>query len=757
MASRGRHRILVNDWGANDYASYNGHSMSTGFPSARRIVKAMLIIALPLILLFTGFLCLRPTFRTISRRDSVRLAVPATTSGPSLRLFIPLEESNLARVRRLLGELKRSVREGGDRKIHLHFVTVGEVAPKTISLLDSLEWSAGLVNHQVWGMGTLRVASGKWRSTATNGSSTEGTAVDDASKDSTSISLGVALLRSWYPKEEEFAIFLDPAATTTVDGWLLQATTLLNQYFIRETSPTDGEREESFAAQSLLGISLSPEEPSRRRSVKGTWYLASRAPSSIVLLPPWSGKELLPFVELSNDRTVTWQALLEEYMRTTGRTLLFPGAGSGPPLHSLPVMRRRAEDGEEAEAEEPKNEKGLYNHSRPLMVLDSGHYRGMIPSQLKAPPTQRCLLDEFSDPILPRGSRPAHFMYYEPTGSVASQVDTLQRVLILADLLNRTLIIPPLVNPANESESVPFAWVYAANMNWLRISTFETFQFFAHPIRRHVIYERVAKQGKNPTSTSSSRLALLDTRGLEYGKAIRLPLLNTIDAQFVADLAGCHDEVLTLGPFEGLPSKLTFPGVEEHLLRLRRNWTFRPQLIWLMDELRSKWASPLMCVLVPRSFTNCHSLGSRLCDPTGREHLQKAQLAAQQLDLTPASIYLLRDAPGAGDEDERMLPQNYGDVPIYSAAHLADALWHKRSLDIPREAATLVASLVERELCRDVALFVSDPRSALGRLMVEVRRRQGLPAVILGDSEEATDGMDTTRDSIAMASLKGST
>lgn len=716
MASRGRHRILVNDWGANEYASYSIHGITaTGFPSVRRAVKVLLIVAISLMLLVTGFFYLRLVSRTIGRRDSARLAVPATVSGPSLRLFMPLEESNIAQVRRLLAELKRGTREGGDRNVHLHFVTVGAVTSKTISVLDSLEWSAGLVNHQVWGVGSLG---------ATNGSLSERTA-DDPSGSRPSISPGTALLRSWYPKEGEFAIFIDPAATTAVNGLLSQATTLIRQYFL------SGEREESFAAKTLLGVSLCPDELARGALTKGTWYLAPQPLSSVVLLPFWSGKDLLSFAELTTDETVTWRSLLKEFMHTTGRTLLFPGSGIGPPLHSLPVIGG-GEVGDSTES---------------LIVPDPSQLeRIMAPSSSPTvPPMQRCLLDEFSDPIPPRGSRPARFMYYEPTGSVASQVDTLQRVLILADLLNRTLIIPPLVNPANESATVPFVWVYAANMNWLRISTFETFQFFAHPIKRHVIYERIAVKLETNT-TGSDRLALLEARGLDYGKTIRLPLLNTTDTQFVADLAGCHDEVLALGPFEGLPSKLTVPGVDERLLRLRRNWTFRPQLIWFMDELRSKWASPLVCVLVPRPLT-CHPPDSRLCDPTGREHLQKTQLAAHQLALTPASIYLLRDAPGAGDEDEHLLPQTYDDVPIYSAAHLADALWRKRSLDIPREAATLVASLVERELCRDVALFVSDPRSVLGRLMVEVRRRQGLPAVILGESEGGVDERGTTKDS----------
>lgn len=131
-----------------------------------------------------------------------------------------------------------------------------------------------------------------------------------------------------------------------------------------------------------------------------------------------------------------------------------------------------------------------------------------------------------------------------------------------------------------------------------------------------------------------------------------------------------------------------------------------------------------------------------------------AQSTARRLELAPASFYLLRDAPGAGDTDEHMLPRAHDGMPVYSAVHLADALWRKRSLDVPRETAMLVASLVERELCRDVALFVSDPRSALGRLMVEVRRQQGRAAALLNESGSMSGDEEEGRPAATMAKPK---
>lgn len=205
--------------------------------------------------------------------------------------------------------------------------------------------------------------------------------------------------------------------------------------------------------------------------------LTQRIESGIALFAPWAYKKFLHYTrwQIAKDTSkADWKELVNGYLEHTGSLFLHFTRNAPldksyrvgrlnelPSLQAIPIFNSRQE----------------YQPS--ILSLE------LIPSEYPGYPlggrSKRCMLDEMSNAIITGPPGRNRYLFYEPFGSIPQQVGSVQAALMFANLLNRTLIIPPLVNPHNQSDWMAFRSLFLIQFDWLQLATFETFQFFAHP------------------------------------------------------------------------------------------------------------------------------------------------------------------------------------------------------------------------------------------------------------------------------------
>lgn len=435
---------------------------------------------------------------------------------------------------------------------------------------------------------------------------------------------------------------------------------------------------------------------------------------------------------------------LNEYMRIYGFTLLFTRTprlrvekhGSKRSLPSILFV--------------PLKDLPVYDSSlQPVPMVESLEERAAVDEQDRysggSSSPLHCILDALSDP-LPKYTGPIDrkrpmYLAYEPHGSWQDQIDTLQKAHVLAAQLNRTLIVPPFVNPSNVSETASMRRFFSWEAQWVRQVSHRSFPFEHFSIPRHVLFRTRAVRYDLMYGLATP---ITDARQVKAGVQVMIPALWASDAELVETLGGCReDQILFLKNFNNAVQVLYDPVALDNLQRLRTQWTLSRPLQKLLNHTQSTWPRPLICTIYSRGtgkvpcgmdivkdkenglayYRNCQAEPTKVID--------YAVEAGRGLNMTAGSVYLLREMPV-----KQTLPKTTAaGVRVLTSTDLVQQVVDHPSLGIPSGMAVHVAEMLERELCQEAALFVNNLYSPLGASIAAYRRTERRPIRFLGQTD----------------------
>lgn len=377
-------------------------------------------------------------------------------------------------------------------------------------------------------------------------------------------------------------------------------------------------------------------------------------------------------------------------------------------------------------------------------------------ADLKQPLVGGCLLDEFTSPLRPQSTAGRRkYLLYEPNGSWMAQIDSLQKAMILAAQLNRTLIMPPFVHPegvavataereikANGDKRmvdwrVLFQW--EATVGWVRTTPYEKFPFQHFYLERSVLLRTRALRYDLMLELDSP---IMDSRNVTAGQEVMLPVLAATDQEMLDAVGGCEDTILPIRNFNTAIEEVLDPQSVTNLTRLRSSWSLSSGLEDFVLGLRngSIWPANLTCTIFSRGngkipcgmdiFDSKEKglLYYRSCQAGPARLAEYALEGARAANITAGAIYLMQEA-----RNREIPPSEIGTgVKLYTVTDLAEEITARPELGIPPSLAEHLAGMLERELCRKAALFVNNLYSPLGTAIAEYRGNQSLPVQTVG-------------------------
>lgn len=617
--------------------------------------------------------------------------------------------------------------EFGECRVNLHFVISQNMTSECVAFVDQLQWAHGRVYSF--------------------------TAVETSLQD--------LVVPSWSADNDlEFNILLDERALARGEPSSPQmfenALRLLRTYFV----DAKGRRLPSRVGKRVAGIGLASPEEGLDKILKTSDACLWQAPSGAALFLPWFWRGLASFFAWKRgsltqsmfaansgtlNRPDSWQVYLEDYMRIYGLTIIHartPKIGS-----DKTGSKRRSK----ALLLLPLKDLPVYDadlHQVPYVELL--HVRVAASQQDDYPAIPdvlpRCILDAFSDPLPvaagPLSRKKPMYLMYEPHGSWQDQVDALQKAHVLAGQLNRTLIVPPFVNPLNASDYIDFTTLVAWEAPWVRHVSYQDFPFEHFRIPRHVLFRTRAVRYDLMLQLETP---VMTARNVTAGVQVMVPALWASDEEAVEALGGCReDQILLVKNFNNVLQSLFHPVAINNLHHLRTHWNLSIPMHKILNDTMSTWPSPLACTVYSRGngkipcgmdiydskengfeyFRNCHAGPPKL--------IEYAVEAGRTLNTTIRSVYVLKEASFSD-----VLPERGADgVQILTNADLMRALVKSPDLSLTDGIAIHVAAMLEREICQNAQLFVNNLYSPLGRTIADHRKAEGKLVRFLGQTDK---------------------
>lgn len=421
------------------------------------------------------------------------------------------------------------------------------------------------------------------------------------------------------------------------------------------------------------------------------------------------------------------------------------------PLGGLPVLDASCHRVESMETLVDRGISQLGREYGHLVLLRSP---GVEPSQ---PLVGGCLLDEFTSPLQPQSTAGRRkYLLYEPHGSWMAQIDALQKAMVLAAQLDRTLIMPPFVHPEGVAREmaadrdtkisdsgrlvdwhVLFQWEAA---EWVRTTPYEKFPFRHFYLERNVLLKTRALRYDLMLDLDSP---IMDSHNVTAGQEVMLPVLAATDQELLDAVGGCRDTILTIRNFNTAIEQVLDPQSVTNLSQLRSTWGLSSSLEDFVLGLRNGtiWPANLTCTIFSRGngkipcgmdiFDSKEKglLYYRSCQAGPARLAEYALEGARAANITAGAIYLMRET-----SNRETLPPEVGGtgVKLYTVTDLAGEIIARPELGIPPSLAEHLAGMLERELCRKAALFVNNLYSPLGTAIAEYRGNQSLPVQTVG-------------------------
>ncbi|PJF20059.1 hypothetical protein PSACC_00116 [Paramicrosporidium saccamoebae] len=510
-------------------------------------------------------------------------------------------------------------------------------------------------------------------------------------------------LRAWRPESiesTEFAVFIDMVEDIR-DDMLKEALSALTRHFV------DGkERIITRTGRSILGLALDG----------GATALKQR-PATIIVFFPWMWSDLQRYIDwrIHNETpplyatplmdTFSWRQYLWEYLILDGKTLLSPGSAISP-LKDIPVFDCLEQQ---------------VDSVRVLAARRMERQRNDYPGIFAEPePAPKCILDLDSDPIDNESVR-RRYLLYEPHGTPLMQLETLQKALLIAPMLNRTLIVPPLLDPRNPGQRIEYSdlFVFNTTASMAPLSAFPSEHFV---VRRQALMT----------------IKLLPYRGLvalpaplfaEHGvraQTVVVPVITATDSEVVANFGACRDVVLAFRSMNFIVDTFSVPA---DLEALQTTWTATAPFIRFLDQFKTDLSAPIVCTIFSRGADNCGAdirddpsqklLYYRSCHAGPGRLLDYTHDAARKAGIGSDIIYMIMEAQSEESPDGVVTLHDL-EVALGISGLVPNGLVHG------------VASMLERMLCNNVQLFVNNHYSPVGRWIAKHRQQLNLPTVVLG-------------------------
>lgn len=347
----------------------------------------------------------------------------------------------------------------------------------------------------------------------------------------------------------------------------------------------------------------------------------------------------------------------------------------------------------------------------------------------------RCILDEFSDPIEPIKSR-RKYLLYEPRGSWTSQIKTFINAHVFATELNRTLITPPFIS--SEGAKVDFERFFSWNVSWAGGSDYNLFPFKHFPIKRHAVFR-----------TRSLRYDLMDgidlpiarSRNVSYGMPVMIPTLWGTDGEAIEAFGDCIDPILVIKNFNDAIEQFDDEEAKRKRREFQGSWTKSPRLEAIFQTLIKSMDSPIFCTIFSRGngkipcgmdISNNKHMGLlyfRSCQASPTRTIDYAVEAAQKFNMAKGSVYVIEETPFG----ESLPMTSKAGFTVYTMERLEQMIKkHAFSTPLAPGMMEMIAQMLEREICKDAPLFVTNIYSPMGKSYEGYRKEHDLITTFLG-------------------------
>jgi hypothetical protein len=359
-----------------------------------------------------------------------------------------------------------------------------------------------------------------------------------------------------------------------------------------------------------------------------------------------------------------------------------------------------------------------------------------------------CMLDDVTFPIFDDGWSGEKYLLFASQLSLGHQLNALQNAAAYAKVLNRTLVVPPLVAPKNVSLTIPASRIIELNVSASLFVPMITLEEFAATHNGWI--DRIVHLV--PWSIRKSKMMnlmddeLLNRAGLIPASVAVLHVFSGYQDQISRSFGGCHDRVLAFRHLFGSFDTFTKPEDQaSYRAWVHEVFSFSAHVQRLKNTIFETFGGPLVCVVYSRGEvpTDCGRDISRTHEKTEEMKVTMFRSCHASVDrtieyviedsntigITPKSIYVMAEMPIDTLKVQKLSTFIMSDImrQIDGIPELAD---------LPIEFRREIGMTLEGELCGKAAFFLGNKYSSNSAHIAFKRRSEGLPLNILGQKAE---------------------
>lgn len=366
---------------------------------------------------------------------------------------------------------------------------------------------------------------------------------------------------------------------------------------------------------------------------------------------------------------------------------------------------------------------------------------------LSKPLKHACILDEFSKEPIPSDLK-ERYLHYEPQGSWLTQTHSLQVAVILSLLLDRVLILPPLVVPTNTTMTIPFETIFKIMIppGTRIIPYFGLLKNYE--ITRQISLENIHMKLMKIKSTTVVDMAL-GTLSL-HNTTVPLHSHMNDDVYLKNAFGDCGDAVLS---FSHLASRTYSFFTQKDVFKITGTddgliyQTGLPLLVDSLNELMLKiLPKETIFGIYSRGDQHLHRCGHLIKPYAEHGYAYYRSCVIDSLSILNAvkekakkfkignfnSVYIIHEVTDNDLIDKRAFPNPFRKNPNYlSIADLIHKIKTSSPVKIPYWMLVDLARVMEAKLAADAPFFLGNRFSHLSDLII---RNRVLPSAKLCDS-----------------------
>lgn len=346
-----------------------------------------------------------------------------------------------------------------------------------------------------------------------------------------------------------------------------------------------------------------------------------------------------------------------------------------------------------------------------------------------------CILDQFSLPAAQEEDHLSKYLFYEPQGSLLMQKEALLKAAVFSAQLNRTLIIPPLIDSSKPNVYIPVRDVFNFDEDSTKMVNLDSFSLERFNITRSTLFKPWSWQYDATIKLPSP---LLEARDIPTGQKIFFPVLFGTDTEMKKMFAGCTDSLLTFRHFSSVIEKFEDPVWAKYYRDLKNSCTISDRLKLLTERLKSSWEQ-IGCTVFSRG-DGVKPCGDDIKKVKGKELKYHQNCVNSALNTCGV---VLKAAEGHGIKVKKVyiIPET---TIKHSLSQASSAIEFITRSDLVREAMKIeelkdlhnffdmLIAMVEQIICEEADFFVGNIYSALSDQIISARESQGKKSEMLG-------------------------